>query len=177
MHPKRIATATVGRQPSSIVVRHVYTTTGQSNPGTISIISTTQQQQQQQNQPSQQPQPRIITAAEAAELQHAQIISVPGPAGGGNAPGTAGGSFGGKYVLVQRAHIGDIVTPRAASAPPTQNQVTIIPTETPPRDINLDLLAELLSLSLSLRPIFCHIILIIPFVITNPFRNHTSSPH
>ncbi|KXJ77297.1 hypothetical protein RP20_CCG007788 [Aedes albopictus] len=123
VHPKRIATATVGRQPSSIVVRHVYTTAGQSNPGTISIISTSQQQQNQQ--PSQQPQPRIITAAEAAELQHAQIISVPGPGGGpagSNVPGAAGGSFGGKYVLVQRAHIGDIVTPRAASAPPTQNQ-------------------------------------------------------
>ncbi|KXJ75868.1 hypothetical protein RP20_CCG010896 [Aedes albopictus] len=123
VHPKRIATATVGRQQSSIVVRHVYTTAGQSNPGTISIISTSQQQQNQQ--PSQQPQPRIITAAEAAELQHAQIISVPGPGGGpagSNVPGAAGGSFGGKYVLVQRAHIGDIVTPRAASAPPTQNQ-------------------------------------------------------
>ncbi|EDS40454.1 conserved hypothetical protein [Culex quinquefasciatus] len=137
VNPKRII-STVGRQPSSIVVRHVYTTAGQSNPGTISIISTSQQQQQQQQQQfqpqqTQQPQPvvqqRIMTAAEAAaELQHAQIISVSGT--GTNATGTiavstagpVGANFGGKYVLVQRTHIGDIVTPRAASAPPTQNQ-------------------------------------------------------
>lgn len=134
VNPKRLTT--IGRQPSSIVVRHVYTTAGQSNPGAISIISTSQQQQQQQQQLQQQQlqkvqtvqtQPRIITATEAAELQHAQIISVSGPGGTGNitvsaAGGPNGGSFGGKYVLVQRAHIGDIVTPRAASAPPTQNQ-------------------------------------------------------
>lgn len=119
----------MGRQPSSIVVRHVYTTAGQSNPGTISIISASQQQQQQQQQKQQQSQSqqRIITAVEAAELQHAQIISVSSAGGMGNlavsGTGPGGGSFGGKYVLVQRAHIGDIATPRAASAPPTQNQV------------------------------------------------------
>ncbi|XP_055621187.1 polycomb protein Asx isoform X5 [Toxorhynchites rutilus septentrionalis] len=127
INPKRITS--VGRQPSSIVVRHVYTTAGQSNPGTISIISASQQQQQQQQQkqqPHQSQQQRIITTADAAELQHAQIISVSGAGGMSNlavsATGPGGGSFGGKYVLVQRAHIGDIVTPRAASAPPTQNQ-------------------------------------------------------
>ncbi|XP_055591734.1 polycomb protein Asx-like isoform X2 [Uranotaenia lowii] len=147
VNPKRIAT--IGRQPSSIVVRHVYTTAGQTNPGTISIISASQQQQPQQpqqqqpqqpqqqqilqqqpQQQQQQHQPRILTATEAAELQHAQIISVSGPGGmtniavsaAGAVPSGPGGSFGGKYVLVQRTQLGDIVTPRAASAPPTQNQ-------------------------------------------------------
>jgi hypothetical protein len=32
-------------------------------------------------------------------------------------------SFGGKYLLVQRAHIGEMATQRASSAPPHQNQV------------------------------------------------------
>uniref|UniRef100_A0A4Y0BHJ5 DEUBAD domain-containing protein n=1 Tax=Anopheles funestus TaxID=62324 RepID=A0A4Y0BHJ5_ANOFN len=142
-----------GRPQSSIVVRQVYTggftgaaTTsaaanasaagGASQSNAVSIITAN---------PSQHQQPPIHSLGEQLQ-QHGQIISVSaaptivhataasnnnGTNGGNVNTGPGGapvstGNFGGKYLLVQRAaHIGEIVTPRAASAPPTHNQIQI----------------------------------------------------
>lgn len=118
----------------------------QSNP--ISIIATPQSQQQQQQQqlhtigePLQQHGQQIISVSAAPTIVHATAAASNnnGTVGGNDNVGVtaaagatptgaaaAAGTFGGKYVLVQRAaHIGDIVTPRAASAPPTHNQVRL----------------------------------------------------
>ena len=115
----------------------------QSNP--ISIIATPQSQQQQQQlhtigEPLQQHGQQIISVSAAPTIVHATAAASNnnGTVGGNDNVGVtaaagatgaaaAAGTFGGKYVLVQRAaHIGDIVTPRAASAPPTHNQVRLI---------------------------------------------------
>uniref|UniRef100_A0A182N9Q0 Uncharacterized protein n=1 Tax=Anopheles dirus TaxID=7168 RepID=A0A182N9Q0_9DIPT len=127
---------------SSIVVRQVYaggasaattppnTTISQPNPVSIITAAGTQQQpihtlgEQQQHQQHAQ----IISVSAAPTILHATAPGTNnGPAVGGNVNAAGGGvtagNFGGKYVLVQRAaHIGEIVTPRAASAPPTHNQ-------------------------------------------------------
>uniref|UniRef100_A0A182KBI4 Protein ASX-like PHD domain-containing protein n=1 Tax=Anopheles christyi TaxID=43041 RepID=A0A182KBI4_9DIPT len=110
----------------------------QSNP--ISIITAPQSQQQQLHTLGEQLQQhgqQIISVSAAPSIVHATAASNNNGTIGGNvnvgtggapsAPASAGaaaaGNFGGKYVLVQRAaHIGEIVTPRAASAPPTHNQ-------------------------------------------------------
>uniref|UniRef100_A0A182W256 Protein ASX-like PHD domain-containing protein n=1 Tax=Anopheles minimus TaxID=112268 RepID=A0A182W256_9DIPT len=136
-----------GRPQSSIVVRQVYTSgaagagtastaantagtaASQSNP--ISIITATQSQHQQIHSLGEQLQQhgQIISVSAAPTIVHATAASNNNGTNGGNVnAGTGGapvsaGNFGGKYLLVQRAaHIGDIVTPRAASAPPTHNQ-------------------------------------------------------
>ncbi|XP_052869367.1 uncharacterized protein LOC128275031 [Anopheles cruzii] len=150
LNPKRIVATTGNRNPPSIVVRQVYTgggTTGvQSNP--ISIIA---QSTQQPHSVQQHPQQQIHALGEQLQ-QHAQIISVTAAPtivqtasnnNGGNpitgaavsgAAASSVGNFGGKYVLVQRAaHIGEIVTPRAASAPPTHNQIHIHHVPAPPQ--------------------------------------------
>ncbi|EAL38809.2 AGAP011995-PA, partial [Anopheles gambiae str. PEST] len=76
--------------------------------------------------------PTIVHATAAASNNNGTVggnVNVGVTAAAGATPtgaAAAAGTFGGKYVLVQRAaHIGDIVTPRAASAPPTHNQIQI----------------------------------------------------
>ena len=64
--------------------------------------------------------PQIIM--KAGSLQGQRIVSSDGEVHQIAAPVSAA-NFGGKYVLVQRAHIGEIASPRASSAPPHQNQV------------------------------------------------------
>uniref|UniRef100_A0A182MGG8 DEUBAD domain-containing protein n=1 Tax=Anopheles culicifacies TaxID=139723 RepID=A0A182MGG8_9DIPT len=146
-----------GRPHSSIVVRQVYTggaagaatgstvanTAGtaasQSNP--ISIITATQSQHQHIHSLGEQLQQhgQIISVSAAPTIVHATAASNNNGTNGGNVNAGTGGSpvgtgnFGGKYLLVQRAaHIGEIVTPRAASAPPTHNQIRI------PEDLDVD---------------------------------------